>query len=94
MSFFNSEILPPLDGWSRPILGRDPYNKKNVDDSSKATLKAVSVVSSTFRRSYFLSIPGDSLRPSALLDKLVECLRLHGTFKSIVLWDVQLTPNA
>ncbi|KAF2271642.1 uncharacterized protein EI97DRAFT_497137 [Westerdykella ornata] len=44
MSFANSEILPPLGGWFRPILGRDPYNKKNVEDSQKAALKAVHVV--------------------------------------------------
>jgi len=41
MSYANSEVLPPLGGWFRPIIGRDPYNKKNVDDSSKAALKAV-----------------------------------------------------
>lgn len=44
MSYFNSEILPSLGGWFRPILGRDPYNKKAVEDSSKAALKAVEVV--------------------------------------------------
>ncbi|RDW89377.1 putative translation elongation factor eEF-1 gamma chain [Coleophoma cylindrospora] len=44
MSFFNSEVLPALGGWFRPLQGRDPYNKKNVDDSSKAALKAVGVV--------------------------------------------------
>jgi elongation factor 1-gamma len=44
MSFFNQEVLPYLGGWFRPLVGRDPYNKKNVEDSSKAALKAVSVV--------------------------------------------------
>ncbi|KAF2466282.1 uncharacterized protein BDR25DRAFT_293669 [Lindgomyces ingoldianus] len=41
MSYANSEILPALGGWFRPIIGRDPYNKKNVDESQKAALKAV-----------------------------------------------------
>ncbi|KAF1950009.1 EF1G-domain-containing protein [Byssothecium circinans] len=41
MSFANSEILPPLGGWFRPLIGRDPYNKKNVEESQKAALKAV-----------------------------------------------------
>ena len=36
MSFANSEILPALGGWFRPLIGRDPYNKKNVDDSAKS----------------------------------------------------------
>jgi len=43
LSFANTEVLGPLGGWFRPILGRDPYNKKNVDDASKAALKAVHV---------------------------------------------------
>lgn len=44
MSFFNSEVLPPLGGWFRPLLGRDPYNKKSVEDSQKAAQKAVQIV--------------------------------------------------
>ncbi|KAG9233723.1 putative elongation factor 1-gamma 2 [Amylocarpus encephaloides] len=44
MSFFNSEVLPTLGGWFRPLIGRDPYNKKSVEDSSKAALKAIGVV--------------------------------------------------
>jgi len=44
MSFANSEVLPTLGGWFRPILGRDPYNKKNVEDSQKAALKAIHVL--------------------------------------------------
>jgi elongation factor 1-gamma len=30
-SFANHEVLPTLGAWFRPTLGRDPYNKKNVD---------------------------------------------------------------
>jgi len=44
MSYFNSEVLVTLSGWFRPLQGRDPYNKKNVEDSQKAALKAVNVV--------------------------------------------------
>lgn len=44
LSFFNSEVLTNLGGWFRPLIGRDPYNKKSVEDSSKAALKAVDVV--------------------------------------------------
>lgn len=44
MSFFNSEVLPALGGWFRPLIGRDPYNKKNVEDSQKAAQKAVQIV--------------------------------------------------
>jgi hypothetical protein len=44
MSFANSEVCGTLGGWFRPILGRDPYNKKNVEDSQKAALKAVHVL--------------------------------------------------
>lgn len=38
------EVLPKLGGWFRPLIGRDPYNKKSVEDSQKAALKAVSVL--------------------------------------------------
>jgi elongation factor 1-gamma len=44
MSYFNSEVLPSLGSWFRPILGRDPYNKKNVEDASKTALKVVDAV--------------------------------------------------
>jgi elongation factor 1-gamma len=43
MSFFNSEVLPALGAWYRPLLGKDPYNKKAVDDASVKALKAISV---------------------------------------------------
>ena len=36
MSFCNAEWLPTLAGWFRPLIGRDPYNKKSVDDHIKA----------------------------------------------------------
>jgi len=42
MSFANSEVMPPLGGWFGPLTGRSPYNKKNVEDASKAASKAVS----------------------------------------------------
>lgn len=54
MSFFNSEVLPSLGGWYRPLVGASPYNKKAVDDSSKAALKAVSVVEDHLSRATFL----------------------------------------
>lgn len=44
MSFANSEVLPPISNWFRPLIGRDPYNKKNVDDSMKAAVKAMKVL--------------------------------------------------
>ena len=44
MSFANQEILIPLANWFRPLIGRDNYNKKAVEDSQKASLKAVNVL--------------------------------------------------
>jgi len=46
MSFSNSEVLPNISGWFRPLIGRDPYNKKMVDDSKKAALDAINVLES------------------------------------------------
>lgn len=44
MSFANHEVLPPLSSWFRPLVGRDPYHKKNVDEAKKASLKSVGVL--------------------------------------------------
>jgi len=44
MSFFNTEVLPALGGWYRPLLGLDPYNKKNIDEAMKASQKSISIV--------------------------------------------------
>ena len=44
MSFANSEVLPSLGGWFRPLIGRDPFNKKNVEDSMKATQQKMRVL--------------------------------------------------
>ncbi|KAI2623239.1 eEF1-gamma domain-containing protein [Hypoxylon sp. NC1633] len=54
MSFFNTEVLPSLGGWFRPLLGTDPYNKKAVDDSSKAAAKAVAVIEQHLLHSTYL----------------------------------------
>ena len=54
LSFFNSEVLPKLGGWFRPLIGRDPYNKKSVEDSSKAALKAISIVEEHLLHNTFL----------------------------------------
>ena len=44
MSFANQEVLVPLAHWFRPLIGRDPYNKKAVEDAQKAAFKAVGVL--------------------------------------------------
>ncbi|KKZ61276.1 elongation factor 1-gamma [[Emmonsia] crescens] len=44
MSFANSELLPALGNWFRPLVGRDPYNKASVEASSKAALNALAVL--------------------------------------------------
>jgi elongation factor 1-gamma len=44
MSFANSELLPHLGGWTRPILGKDPYNKKSVEESLTKAKKALDVL--------------------------------------------------
>lgn len=44
MSYANQEVLPALGSWFLPLVGREPYNKKNVEEGSKKALKAVSVL--------------------------------------------------
>ncbi|KAI1468519.1 eEF1-gamma domain-containing protein [Daldinia caldariorum] len=43
-SYFNTEVLPKLAAWYRPLLGVDPYNKKAVEDAAKNSEKVISVV--------------------------------------------------
>ena len=38
--------MPKLGGWFRPLLGIDFYNKKAVEEASKAAIKALSVLES------------------------------------------------
>jgi elongation factor 1-gamma len=44
MSFTNSEVLPKLGGWFRPLIGLDPFNKDRLEDSKKAASKALKVL--------------------------------------------------
>ncbi|KAI9721440.1 MAG: hypothetical protein M1812_002202 [Candelaria pacifica] len=44
MSFVNSEVVPQLAAWFKPLVGRAPYNKRNVDDAQAASLKAMSAL--------------------------------------------------
>lgn len=44
MSFANSEVLPALGGWFRPLIGRDTYNKRNVEDAQKTTEQNIKVL--------------------------------------------------
>ncbi|KAK4632380.1 Elongation factor 1-gamma 2 [Fulvia fulva] len=44
MSFANTELLPGLAGWFRPLLGKDAYNKKNIEDSKKRTQNNIKVL--------------------------------------------------
>ena len=54
MSFVNSEVLEKTISWAKPLLGREPYNKKAVDEASKAALKTASVVETHLTRHTYL----------------------------------------
>lgn len=54
MSFSNSEILPPLGGWFRPLTGRDPYDEKYVEASKATTLESIAVLEQHFSVHPFL----------------------------------------
>lgn len=55
MSFFNQEVLRDLGNWFRPLTGRDPYNKKNVEEAAKASAKNVSVIESHLLNNTYLA---------------------------------------
>lgn len=44
MSYANQEMIGPIAGFFRPLIGRDPYNKKSVDDSQKSSYKVLGVL--------------------------------------------------
>ncbi|KAJ5127610.1 Elongation factor 1-gamma 2 [Penicillium atrosanguineum] len=44
MSFANSEVIPSLGAWYRPLLGLDPYNKKTVDEVAKVAVAKIAVL--------------------------------------------------
>jgi len=54
LSFSNAEILPNLSDWFRPLIGRDPYNKKSVDEAKSATLASLKVLEQHFLVHTFL----------------------------------------
>lgn len=54
MCYANSEVLPALAGFFRPLIGRDPYNRKSVDDSQKASYKALGVLEQHLLANTFL----------------------------------------
>ena len=54
MSFANTEVLPALAGWFRPLVGKDPYNKRSVEDSQKRTGNVVKVLDDHFLINTFL----------------------------------------
>jgi elongation factor 1-gamma len=54
MSFANHEVLPNFGGFFRPLIGRDPYNRKSVEDHLQAALKAVHALEEHFLVNTFL----------------------------------------
>jgi len=53
-SFANTEILPSLGAWFRPTIGRDPYNKKNVDAAEVAVKKVLKYLDGVLRDTTYL----------------------------------------
>lgn len=53
-SFSNSELISSLGAWFRPLLGRDPYNKKNVDTAIAQTKKVADVFEAHLLKNTFL----------------------------------------
>ncbi|KAI9369487.1 hypothetical protein BJX61DRAFT_549566 [Aspergillus egyptiacus] len=54
MSFANAEVLTSFAGWYRPLLGLEGYNKKNVEDASKAALKRLGVLNTHLTANTYL----------------------------------------
>ncbi|EPS41194.1 hypothetical protein H072_4898 [Dactylellina haptotyla CBS 200.50] len=46
MSFGTSEVLNSLASWFRPLVGLDPYNKRNVDTAQATALAQIAMIDS------------------------------------------------
>ncbi|KAJ5628477.1 hypothetical protein N7490_010705 [Penicillium lividum] len=54
MSFANTEALPRLAAWYRPLMGLDGYNKKVVDEASKAAVNTLAVLENHLTQNTYL----------------------------------------
>jgi elongation factor 1-gamma len=73
MSFGNSEILPAIGNWFRPLVGKDPYNKKSVDESQKAAEFKVGILEDHLQSNTYLV--GERV---TLADYFVTCTVARG----------------
>lgn len=48
MSFANTELLTAIAPWFRPLIGKDPYNKKSVEEAKKTSGERMKVVEDHF----------------------------------------------
>ncbi|KAJ5920937.1 Elongation factor 1-gamma 2 [Penicillium verhagenii] len=54
MSFANSEALPRLAAWYRPLMGFEGYNKKVVDEAAKAAVNTLAVLEDHLTKNTYL----------------------------------------
>ncbi|KAJ5986708.1 hypothetical protein N7451_011073 [Penicillium sp. IBT 35674x] len=54
MSFANGEALPRLAAWYRPLMGFEGYNKKVVDEASKAAFNTLAVLENHLTENTYL----------------------------------------
>lgn len=54
MSLATSSVLPQLGNWFGPLIGRGPYNKKNVETAQAATNKLIGIFEEYLQTRTFL----------------------------------------
>jgi elongation factor 1-gamma len=59
MSFTNTEVLPKLGGWFRPLIGKDSFDRARMEENKKAALTALGVLERHLEQRTFLV--GDSM---------------------------------
>lgn len=97
MSFTNSEVLPNLGNWFRPLIGKDAYNKKNVEDAKRICLEAVAVLETHFLVStYFVGerITLADLFAASLLSRGYQFVwdkEFRETFPNVTRWFETIT---
>ncbi|KIW19990.1 hypothetical protein PV08_00565 [Exophiala spinifera] len=55
MSFANTEVLPKLGGWFRPLIGQDPYDECRMNASKAEALEALQIMEEHLSHHPFLA---------------------------------------
>jgi len=54
MSLANTELLPAIAGWFKPLVGKEPFNKKTIEGHQALALSCVDIMEKHLHVSTYL----------------------------------------